>query len=114
MQPLFISKTFFIRIDDERLIDADLAEFVFDDGYAFSVVLGEDAVQERGLARAEKACEHRDGDLIHEASFNAQASELWRSAVVGVSTILTPWLCAAIALCTSVSVMRRALFAMIR
>ena len=36
------------------MIDADLAEFVFNDGDALAVVLGQDAVKQGGLARAEK------------------------------------------------------------
>ena len=52
-----------VAFDDEVVVDADLAELVDDDGVFLAVVLGEDAVQERRLAGAEIAGEHRDGDL---------------------------------------------------
>jgi hypothetical protein len=63
MQPLFISKTSSSAFDDEVVVDADLAELVDDDGVALAVVLREDAVEQRGLAGAEIAGEHGDGDL---------------------------------------------------
>ena len=34
-----------VRADDEFVVDADLAEFIFDDGDAFAVLLGEDTVE---------------------------------------------------------------------
>ena len=46
--------------DDELAVDADLAEFVLDDGDALAVLLGEDAVQERGFSGAKEAREYRD------------------------------------------------------
>ena len=51
-----------LGVDDEFVVDADLAELVLDDGDAFAVTLGEDVVEEGGLARAEEAGEHGDGD----------------------------------------------------
>ena len=52
----------------EVVVDADLAELVDDHRVAAAVILGEDAVQERGLAGAEIAGEHGDGDgLAHPA-----------------------------------------------
>jgi hypothetical protein len=58
MQPLFISKHLFVSVDDEVIVDADLAELVDDDRVALAVSLGEDTVEERGLAGAEIAGEH--------------------------------------------------------
>ncbi len=52
----------FLGADDELLIDADLAELVLDDGDALAVLLGEDVVEQRGLAGAEEAGEDGDGD----------------------------------------------------
>ena len=52
-----------VGFDDEVVVDADLAEFVDHHGIALAVVLREDAIEERGLAGAEIAGEHRDGDL---------------------------------------------------
>ena len=52
-----------VGFDDEVVVDADLAELVDHDGVALAVVLAEDAVEERRLAGAEIAGEHRDGDL---------------------------------------------------
>jgi hypothetical protein len=57
---------FLVRADDELAVDADLAELVDDDGVAAAVVFGEDAVQQSGLAGAEVAGQHSDGDLGHD------------------------------------------------
>jgi hypothetical protein len=61
---------FLVGADHEVVVDADLAELVDDHGVALAVRLGEDAVEERGLAGAEIAGEHGDGDFFrgHEAS----------------------------------------------
>jgi hypothetical protein len=53
-----------VGADDEVAIDADLAELVDDHGELLAVVLGEDAVQKRGLAGAQIAGEHRDGNFL--------------------------------------------------
>ena len=55
-----------VGLDDEFVVDADLAEFVLDHGDALAVVGGQDAVQERRLAGAEKAGEdgHRDARVV--------------------------------------------------
>ena len=44
----------FVGVDHQVLIDADLAELVLDDGDALTVVFGQDSVQQRRLAAAEK------------------------------------------------------------
>ena len=49
---------FFVRIDDQRLIYANLAELIFDDGYSLAMLLAEYAVKESGFARAQKASQH--------------------------------------------------------
>ena len=54
---------FLVGLDDEVVVDADLAELVDDDRVLLAVVLGEDAVEQRRLAGAEVAGEHGDGDL---------------------------------------------------
>ena len=54
---------FFVGVDDELVVDADLAEFVDDDGEFLAVRLGQNAVEQRGLAGAEIAGEHGDGDF---------------------------------------------------
>ena len=62
-QPLFISNTSSSAPTSQVVVDADLAELVDDDGVAFAGVLGQDAVQQRRLARAEIAGQDGDGDL---------------------------------------------------
>ncbi len=52
----------FVRLDDQVVIDADLAELVDDDRIFLAVIVGEDAVQKRRLAGAEIAGEHGDGN----------------------------------------------------
>jgi hypothetical protein len=54
---------FLVGVDDELVVDADLAEFVDDDGEFLAVRLGQNAVEQRGLAGAEIAGEHGDGDF---------------------------------------------------
>ena len=51
---------FLFRADDDLVVDADLTELVLDHGNTLAVLLGQDAVQESRLARAEKAREHGD------------------------------------------------------
>ena len=68
MQPLFISNTSSSAPDHEVVVDADLAEFVDDDGVFLAVRLGQDAVEQRGLAGAEIAGEHGDGNFVGHRS----------------------------------------------
>ena len=49
-----------VGVDDQLVVHADFAEFILDDRDAATVVFREDAVEKRGLSRAEKAGE--DGD----------------------------------------------------
>ena len=56
---------FLVAGDDELVVDADLAEFVFDHGEFFAVVFREDAIEEGGFAGAEKTGEDGDGNA-HE------------------------------------------------
>ena len=55
---------FLVGADHEVVVDADLAEFVDDDGVFLAVRLGQDAVEQRGLAGAEIAGQHGDGDFF--------------------------------------------------
>ena len=50
---------------DQRAIDADLADFIDDDGKLVAVLLLEDVVEQRGFPGAEKAGEDGDGDGFH-------------------------------------------------
>ena len=58
-------------LHQQLVVDAGLAELVFDDGDAAAVLLLEDAVQQRGLAAAQKAGEYgyRHHFLWFHASF---------------------------------------------
>src|ERR1041384_6743166 len=49
--------------DDQVVVNADLAELIHDNGVLLAVVLGQHAVQERGLAGAQESSEDRDGNL---------------------------------------------------
>jgi len=59
---------FFVALDDELVIHADIAIFVFDHSDFLPVLLGEDAVEESGFAGSEKAGEDGDGDEIGHGS----------------------------------------------
>ena len=50
----------FLGTDHQFMVDGHFAEFVLDDGDALAVLLREDAVEQRGLAGAEKTGEHRN------------------------------------------------------
>ncbi len=55
---------FFVRADDQVVVDADLAEFVDDNGVFFAVVFRQDAVEKGGLAGAEITGQHRHGNFF--------------------------------------------------
>src|SRR5262249_40608797 len=55
---------FLVGAHHEVVVDADLAELVDDHGELLPVRLGEDAVEQRGLAGAEIAGEHGDGNFL--------------------------------------------------
>jgi sulfur carrier protein ThiS len=57
-------KDFLIRANNEFVVNADFAEFIFDDGDALAVLLGQDAVQQRSFSRTEKTGQDRYGDWI--------------------------------------------------
>ena len=67
---------FFVGADDQVVVDADLAELVDDHGVALAVVLGEDAVEQRGLAGAEVAGEDGDGDGAWGCAHGADVGDL--------------------------------------
>jgi len=46
------------------VVDADLPELILDDRDALAVLLGQDAIQQGGLARPQKARQYGDGDPI--------------------------------------------------
>ena len=83
MQPLFISKISSSASITSCVVDADLAELVLDHGDALAVLLGEDAVEQRGLAGAEEAGEDGDGDLVgHGGSVRVEGQRKASSATV--------------------------------
>ena len=55
---------FLVTLDDELIVHADFAEFVFNHGDLFAVLLREDAVEEGGFTGTEKTGEDCDGNGI--------------------------------------------------
>ena len=55
---------FFVGIDHQLLIDADLAKLVLDHGDALTVVLRENSVEQGGLAAAQKSGQHGYGNTL--------------------------------------------------
>ena len=55
---------FFFGTNDELVIDTHLTEFVFDDSDTLAVILGENAVEQRGLSRPQKSRQDGDGHPI--------------------------------------------------
>ncbi len=80
---------FLVRLDDEIVVDADLAELVDDDGVLLAVVLGEDTVQQRRLAGAEVAGENGDGicvsDIFGSLRRRFKAAARWNGAFCRLS-----------------------------
>jgi len=60
--PIVQLENFLVGLNDQLMVHSDFAEFIFDDRDAFAVIFGEDAIQERSFARAEKAGDNGDGD----------------------------------------------------
>jgi hypothetical protein len=56
-----VAEDLLLRADDDGVVDAGLAEFVFDDGDTLAGELDEEVVEEGGLARAEEAGEDGHG-----------------------------------------------------
>jgi len=54
-------KDFLIGVDDEFVVDADFAKFIFNDGDALSVLLVEYTVHQGCFAGSEEAGEDGDG-----------------------------------------------------
>ena len=65
---------FFVRADDEFVVDADLAELVDHDRVALAVRLAQNAVEQRCLAGAEIAGEDGDGNFIRLVALWSRAS----------------------------------------
>src|SRR5262249_42607079 len=57
--PIVHLKDFFLRANNEFVVNSDLSEFVLYDGNAFSVIFRKDLVEQRGFSRAQKAGQNR-------------------------------------------------------
>ena len=55
----------FIKFFDQQMIQPNLAEFIDQHCTARHIRVLQQPVQQRGLARAQKAGQHRDGNEIH-------------------------------------------------
>ena len=53
-------------LQQQFIVDADFAEFVFDHRNALAMRLAQDAVEERGFATPKEACNDRNGDQGHQ------------------------------------------------
>src|SRR5216683_2834536 len=60
-------KNLFIGVDDEIIVDADLAEFVDDDRVTLAVLLGQNAIQESGFSGSQIAGQQGDRGLRDDA-----------------------------------------------
>ncbi len=58
---------FFVGADNEIVVDADLAEFIDDDGEFSAVRFAQDTIEQRRFARAEIAGENGDGNFFGHA-----------------------------------------------
>ncbi len=59
-------KNFFVAADDQFLVHADFAEFVFDHGDAFAVLFGQDAVEEGGFSGSQEAGQDSNRNRVHK------------------------------------------------
>ena len=62
--PIVGFEDFLFGANDELMIDADLTELVFDDSDPLAMILGENAVEQRGLSRPQKSRQDGDGHPI--------------------------------------------------
>jgi hypothetical protein len=65
----------FLALNDQLMIDADFAEFVFNHGELFAVVLSENPVEERGFSSAEEASENGDGNHCGKMAEECETGE---------------------------------------
>src|SRR6185295_2804808 len=85
---------FFFGTNDQLLVNADFAEFVFDDGDSLAVLGREDVVEERRFSGAQEARENGYGDSVGRdvgghllltsamaESVRAQLSPSWRPTI---------------------------------
>ena len=80
---------FFLRVDDEFVINADLSEFIFDHGDAQAVLFGEDAVEQSGFPCSEKAGENGDRNArVHGRA--TCLNERYSATACLIKTIMTP------------------------
>ena len=75
--PVVHLEDLFLGVDDQLLIDADLAELVLDDRDALAVIGGEDVVQKRRLPGSEKASQDGDGNARGRA-YSHRSLPPWR------------------------------------
>ena len=71
---------FLLGADHQLVVDRDFAEFVLDHGDALAVLLRQDAIEQRGLAGAEKPGEHRHRDARARAAQRALRERSRRSS----------------------------------
>ena len=71
------------------MVDADLAEFVDDNGDAAAMVRGQHSVEERRFARSEKPAQDDDGGFLGSAPGSTVMAlvEAWRIAVPWVVSL---------------------------
>src|ERR1700722_1220353 len=75
--PIVHLEDLFLGIDHQFLIDADVAELILDHGDALAMAFGEDAVEQRRLARAQESGQYSYGNSIrfsHDASYAPPAA----------------------------------------
>ena len=82
---------FLVGADDQLVVDADLAELVDDHGVFLAVRLGEDAVEQGGLAGAEIAGQHGNGELFGLSLFGRHKGNLhWKGYIGDPATRKNP------------------------
>src|ERR1700691_6720412 len=76
--PVVHLEDLFLGIDHQLLIDADVAELILDHGDALAMAFGEDAVEQRRLARAQESGQYGYRNSVrfsHDASGVPPAAE---------------------------------------
>src|SRR5262249_47592703 len=90
--PVVHFKDFFLGADDQLVIDADLAEFILDDGNALAMLGRQDVIEQRGLASAEKAGQNGDGNASAGNGHGQKPSGCIRESVLaGGDGVNQPW-----------------------
>lgn len=75
--PVVHLKYLLVGVDDQIIVDSDLAEFIHDDGVALAMRLGQNAIEQRRLSRTEVSGENGNGSLSGGVAHSLSLFSFW-------------------------------------